>query len=151
MTPLLTVAFERSRPPFAGVQHGTRNLFRSARRQNPGRCEWIAPASRRGFFSRRLLCAPGASSLGRVKTTEALLVQCIFGHVGSISRDFVDSNRALSNLPGLGQEATFDPEHAGNHSGSSGGNDPRSCTLRSESGPLQLGRALPWLPSLPLS
>jgi hypothetical protein len=28
----------------------------------------------------------------RVKTTEALLVQCIFRHVGSISRDFVDSN-----------------------------------------------------------
>jgi hypothetical protein len=28
------------------------------------------------------------------------MVQCIFGHVGSISRDFVDSNRALSNLHG---------------------------------------------------
>jgi hypothetical protein len=35
---------------------------------------------------------------GRVKTTEGLLVQCIFGHVGPISR--VDSNRALSNLHG---------------------------------------------------
>ena len=41
-----------------------------------------------------------AKGLGRVKTSEALLVQCIFGHVGSISRDFVDSNRALSNLHG---------------------------------------------------
>ena len=29
------------------------------------------------------------------------MVQCIFGHVGSISRDFVDSNRALSNLHGM--------------------------------------------------
>jgi hypothetical protein len=38
--------------------------------------------------------------LGRVKTIEALMVQCIFGHVASISRDFVDSNRALSNLHG---------------------------------------------------
>jgi hypothetical protein len=28
------------------------------------------------------------------------MVQCIFGHVGSISRHFVDSNRALSNLHG---------------------------------------------------
>jgi hypothetical protein len=41
--------------------------------------------------------APGR---GCVKTLEALMVQCIFGHVGSISRDFVDSNRALSNLHG---------------------------------------------------
>jgi hypothetical protein len=29
------------------------------------------------------------------------MVQCIFGHVGSISRDFVDLNRALSNLHGM--------------------------------------------------
>lgn len=29
------------------------------------------------------------------------MVQCIFGHVGSISRDFVDSNHALSNLHGM--------------------------------------------------
>ena len=44
------------------------------------------------------------------------MVQCIFGHVGSISRDFIDSSRALSNLHGmrfgfshitLGQEATL--------------------------------------------
>jgi hypothetical protein len=28
------------------------------------------------------------------------MVHCIFGHVGSISRDFIDSNRALSNLHG---------------------------------------------------
>jgi hypothetical protein len=35
-----------------------------------------------------------------VKTFEALMVHCIFGHVGSISRDFIDSNRALSNLHG---------------------------------------------------
>jgi hypothetical protein len=41
-----------------------------------------------------------ATGLSRVKTIEALLVQCIFGHVGSISRPFVDSNRALSNLHG---------------------------------------------------
>ena len=29
------------------------------------------------------------------------MVQCIFGRVGPISRDFVDSNRALSNLHGM--------------------------------------------------
>ena len=29
------------------------------------------------------------------------MVQCIFGHVGSISLDFVDSNRALPNLHGM--------------------------------------------------
>jgi hypothetical protein len=29
------------------------------------------------------------------------MAQCIFGHVGSISRDFVDSNRALPNLHGM--------------------------------------------------
>jgi hypothetical protein len=39
------------------------------------------------------------------------MVQCIFGHVGSISRDFVDSNRALSNLHGkwFGFSHTLDP------------------------------------------
>jgi hypothetical protein len=29
------------------------------------------------------------------------MAQCIFGHVGSISRDFVDLNRALPNLHGM--------------------------------------------------
>jgi hypothetical protein len=29
------------------------------------------------------------------------MVQCILGDVGSISRDFIDSNRALSNLRGM--------------------------------------------------
>ena len=29
------------------------------------------------------------------------MAQCIFGHVGSISRDFADSNRALPNLHGM--------------------------------------------------
>src|ERR1039457_4798035 len=36
-----------------------------------------------------------------VKTLEPPMVQCILGHVGSISRDFVDSNRALSNPRGM--------------------------------------------------
>jgi hypothetical protein len=36
-----------------------------------------------------------------VKTLESPMVQCIFGHVGSISPDFVDSNRALWNLHGV--------------------------------------------------
>jgi hypothetical protein len=42
------------------------------------------------------------------------MVQCIFGHVGSISRDFVDSNRALSNLVGkwFGFSHTLDPKQA---------------------------------------
>src|SRR5450631_1129789 len=42
------------------------------------------------------------AGLGRecVKTLKPSMVQCIFGHVGSISRDFVDSNLALSNLHG---------------------------------------------------
>lgn len=29
------------------------------------------------------------------------MAQCILGHVASISRDFVDSNRALPNLHGM--------------------------------------------------
>jgi len=40
------------------------------------------------------------------------MAQCIFGHVGSISRDFVDSNRALPNLHGMSFvfSHTLDPE-----------------------------------------
>jgi hypothetical protein len=45
-----------------------------------------------------LECQRTAVGRGCVKTLEALMMQCIFGHVGSISRDFIDSNRALSNL-----------------------------------------------------
>jgi hypothetical protein len=38
---------------------------------------------------------------GCAKTLEPPMLQCIFGHVGPISRDFIDSNRALSNLHGM--------------------------------------------------
>jgi hypothetical protein len=40
------------------------------------------------------------------------MAQCIFGHVGSISRDFVDSNRTLPNLHGMSFvfSHTLDPE-----------------------------------------
>jgi hypothetical protein len=36
-----------------------------------------------------------------VKTLEPPMPQCIFGHVGSISRAFVDLNRALPNPHGM--------------------------------------------------
>jgi len=47
------------------------------------------------------LAPTAAFDRGCVKTLEALMVKCIFGHLGSISRDFVDLNRALSNLHGM--------------------------------------------------
>jgi hypothetical protein len=53
---------------------------------------------------RPLLVARDRQSLigrGCAKTLEPPMLQCIFGHVGPISRDFIDSNRALSNLHGM--------------------------------------------------
>jgi hypothetical protein len=42
-----------------------------------------------------------ARDRGRVETFEPPMTQCIFGHVGSISYDFLDSNYALPNLHGM--------------------------------------------------
>jgi hypothetical protein len=51
------------------------------------------------------------------------MAQCIFGHVSSISPDFVDSNRALPNLHDMSFvfSHTLDPEETSHqrHSGRS--------------------------------
>ena len=66
------------------------------------------PVSRRSHMT--------AMGLGCVKTLEPPIAQCIFGHAGPISRDYIDSKRALSHLRGmcfgfshiLGQFETFE-------------------------------------------
>ena len=64
-----------------------------------GRATAARRESRRPFVS-RVIIQVSQIDRGCVKTLKPLMVQCIFGHVGSISHDFVDSNRALSNLQG---------------------------------------------------
>jgi hypothetical protein len=70
-----------------------------------------------------------------VKTSETLFVNGIFSHVGAISGDFVDSNRALANPHGmsfvfshsLGHEAPVAKAGAGTILGQS---DRQIVTLR---------------------
>jgi hypothetical protein len=54
---------------------------------------------RSGSYSGSALRQAGRGR-GCVKTLEPPMAQCIFGHVDSISRDFVDSSRALPHVHG---------------------------------------------------